>query len=211
MEVFTEASYGDIGVLVTNPENPIKGRIYLFAHQYAQDHDTDGVTKYYNNHDELHFLDLNGNEITTMPSSYSNAGYVEAGDWIGLMGGNGGFKPHIHMEVYEYFDEVVEKHSGLVNGTPFNEIVTVINENIGVTTAIENVEKSINWQRVDPRTVFIQDLFIDNDSFANDTAAIIKQLNEHDEYWPNTTIDKENKYRQFFKPWEKWTKITGAE
>jgi len=36
LQVYNEYHYGDIGVLVTEPDAPRKGRIYLFMHQYVQ-------------------------------------------------------------------------------------------------------------------------------------------------------------------------------
>jgi hypothetical protein len=127
IETYLYEHYGAITVLVTNPENPREGRVYLFAHQNRATFEAQFAA---------HWPD--GQNV---PVSQANARTVGAGGWIGYMGSQGiGSAEHVHMEVYEYFPEYDE-------------------ESIPTTEHGDRADPNYRWQRVDPRTVFKQELF----------------------------------------------------
>jgi hypothetical protein len=96
IETYLYEYYGAITVLVTNPENPREGRVYLFAHQNKETFETQF---------KAHWPD--GQNV---PVSQATARTVGAGGWIGYMGSQGvGKFEHVHMEVYEYFPEYDEE------------------------------------------------------------------------------------------------------
>ena len=133
---YAEITYGKVGVLITNPNSPRDGRVYLFCHME-------------NDKDRQELNGGSGTPISTFyntkwgkyPNTPANFITVKAGDAIGLTGGgpveqnieNDTFKRlypvHLHVEVYEYFETV---------------------EGADVASS-----PSTGWQRVDPLSVFL--------------------------------------------------------
>jgi len=225
LERYNEAEFGDIGVLVTNPADPIKGRIYLFAHLYFEKRTdgTDGMKDYYTSNAIVHFNDINGNEITTLPKSWDEGGYVEAGGWIGLMAGNPKYPAHAHMEVYEFFrkyehGDTVENNNIDEPELTYDKIKGKIFSSIGAEPDLETVKKCIGWQRVDPRTVFqkgLIDKITEGPDGNDEVKRFIAKLLSDDTYWtdvlqkPGET--QEDKIEELFEEWTRWTETTREE
>jgi hypothetical protein len=126
--------YGFIGILLTRPDAPKEGRIYLFAHMGEQftdiDPDTSEVPETVQN-DSKKLSYFSEYEVRTVAKKYpqgpENAIPVCAGEWIGKVGNRGKSSEaaHIHLEVYEYFQDAADQ----------------------------------KWQRVEPLSVFDERLF----------------------------------------------------
>ena len=133
---YAESTYGKVGVLITNPNSPRDGRVYLFCHME-------------NDKDRQELSGGSGTPVSTFyntkwvkyPNTPANFITVKAGDAIGLTGGgpveqnieDDTFKRlypvHLHVEVYEYFETI---------------------EGADVASS-----PNTGWQRVDPLSVFL--------------------------------------------------------
>jgi len=126
---YEAGAYGNAVVLVTEPELPRTGRVYLFFHVRA-DSVLDGLAHRYGQ----------------SPTSYEEAVWVDAGGWIGVTDDHGAEDaPHVHLEVYEFFPGgEMEEHA-----TPDDrERLDGGDEEPAIG------EENFNWQRVDPQSVF---------------------------------------------------------
>jgi len=180
LELYNETYFGDVGVLITNPEDPQSGRIYLFMHLFYEVGDP-----------------TYGNPIT-----------VNQGDSLGMnMGGHSDppVPPHIHMEIYEFFgDYNLQKTE--------NEIIsrqTNYNLDHSPTFTLTEVKENLKWQRIDPRTVFNQNLLIEIDDYNDGTNALIEILQNlpapYVEYRLGITDEA---LKEKFLPWTYWKKVT---
>jgi murein DD-endopeptidase MepM/ murein hydrolase activator NlpD len=110
---FSYASYGNIGVLITNPEAPRDGRVYLFCHMEKPTGGDNLSTRqqfYTTHHFQYAFRD---GESSDFPTELQNAVYVKAGEEIGHVGNEGvGTAPHMHIEVFEYFTSISGSGAG---------------------------------------------------------------------------------------------------
>ncbi len=200
---FSERIYGDLGILVTNPHNPQKGRIYLFAHMYYDAAGSEGGIKaYYQNNPTVHFKDINDNEIQELPISWDTGGYVSAGDWIGRMAGNPTYGPHVHLEVFEYYPEL--EPIKLQNWT---NIKNALNKQTDLNYEEEDLEPFVKWQRVDARTIFKPELLIPYPD-ADGAQAVIATLNGlSDTLWGNFKNFKVQRIGTLFKEWTFWPRF----
>ena len=88
LEEYTRNIYGRLGVLITNPEAPREGRVYVFAH-------------------------LNDTAISAAGTTVESGIRVKAGDELEYVAGgplkdDGSYTYpiHVHLDVYEYFPSV---------------------------------------------------------------------------------------------------------
>ncbi len=108
-------SYGYMGILITRPDNPESGRIYLFAHMGGSGQPTTEVL--FNAEQLADYTD--GPLDPTLPEGQTDFSWIKGaevpiqdrfilnvkqGDSLGYVGALGaGTGKHIHMEVYEAF------------------------------------------------------------------------------------------------------------
>ncbi len=109
LQAYRSQIYGWIGVLVTRPDDPRQGRVYLFCHMgnsgnIQEDfpylsHYTDGTLQNATQFEAIVGQEQDPNKIFLLP--------VKKGERIGYVGnlGEGSTGAHIHMEVYESFIE----------------------------------------------------------------------------------------------------------
>ena len=178
-EYLSEGVFGVITVLVTNPEHPEEGRIYLFAHQ-NRGVVTDEFPASYDG--AAPFSDGSDGSLG-MESGVK----VKAGDWVGVVGREGlGTGPHIHMEVYEYFEDLD---------------ITRLKRDDGVT----NFEPKPNhrWQRVDPGTVFPKE-WLTMQPDADETQEILDNV-EDDSDFARPLFSNEGRRRSFLQEWTRFS------
>jgi len=203
-----EPSFGDLGILVTNPESPEKGRIYVFAHMYYNQCNTE----YGSFPPEDKYIKINSEDIISesIPTDYSNGVRVEVGDWLGFMGGNRGtglindfipYAPHVHFEVYEYFPQYLTQ----IESKKIIDRQNLVKEIYGYDLTEEEIKTNLKWQRIDPRTVFKQNLFVVA-SDADETQKLINGVTSN----PPVPWESVNQkaFEKHFQSWDFWTKIT---
>ena len=220
LEDYNPLIYGDLGILVSEPEDPQKGRIYVFAHIYydgsAESDENDeksnlitknvtGCKDYYSSNSSVHFVDVNRNMLTELPTSYDNGGYVKAGDWIGLMAGNSGsgYFPHVHMEVYEYFDQFTKDGDDYYQ----NDETFPNNLNLQLETnyTLVDLKDFTKWQRVNGRFIFSGSIIVERDK-ANEPQIVLDNLEGHPEdWWGDQLEEKPLKLQKLFKDWILWS------
>ncbi|MCK4541171.1 MAG: hypothetical protein KAU17_02940, partial [Spirochaetales bacterium] len=119
-------SYGNIGVFITNPTDRRSGRVYVFAHQVWSD-----LISQYNSEP---YFENDGVTQKSFPDAYEKRISVKKGDWIGIVGDEGLGAAHVHIDVYEFFQDYdLSQEENL--SSEFNQ-------------------SCYRWQRVDPVTVF---------------------------------------------------------
>ena len=174
IEGYSANNYGDIGVLVTNPDNPRKGRVYLFAHQYyfkeGSGDDILGNIGSFKKKDGSVFTELPSN--TEKSWNWKDGAYVDPGDFLGYMDNNYYLTvgKHIHMEVYEYFPDCRFETEGEVGQQTYSAIKAAIEDGNGISKdkiSDSLIKSSANWQRIDPRTVFKQNIINNNGNRQN--------------------------------------------
>jgi len=139
LQQYSPDDYGDAVVLVTEPEQPRRGRVYLFFHV-----------------DEAEVLPELERRYGTGPTAHGEAVRVDPGQWIGFIGVKGTRAAHVHMEVYEYFD-----HPALWRlpdperpWERWDEPHASVDDTRRATRVGRIPEDNLGWQRVDPQTVF---------------------------------------------------------
>ncbi|MDC7124289.1 MAG: hypothetical protein PQJ46_01900 [Spirochaetales bacterium] len=216
LESYSSRTHGDLGILVTNPEDPQKGRIYVIAHLFfnntasvdtntneksniSVNSNVEGCSEHFEGSDSIHFVDKDGNEMTTLPESCDNAGYVKTGDWIGLMGGNPSYPPHVHAEVYEYFKNF-EKDESNFYGSTYEKI----NKNLGTNYTYEDILEFSKWQRINARHIYPESM-LEPRSYANGPQILLNTLEEKtDSWWTEEGVDKSTFIDALFKDWTLW-------
>jgi hypothetical protein len=171
---FNYRDHGAVGVLVTNPQHPKEGRVYLYLH-LGQPEATLGQTL---SDLEGRFRGVYGGDHrgATLPRVWSDPHLttwvaVVAGEWIGQAGNHGiSGGPHVHLEVLEYFERTSD-------GEPLGR-----------------------WRRVDPRSVFRAALPFE-DTTQGVEATLVSRFRNPDYGKESDEAKAKQKARDYFRPW----------
>jgi hypothetical protein len=159
--ITTDYGSGLIGIFVTNPESPRKGRVYLLCHMGSKQI---GETEVPYKNEYL----MKG--YSNYPYSRSTAIKVKKGNWIGKTGIRGGaLVPHIHLEVLEYFDPVYDSRMTDIVFKPDNS--------------------GMGWRRINPYSCFDSSLFRRWIDWMDDDNKVIDAFNIQGVYDNNKKID----------------------
>jgi hypothetical protein len=217
---YSEKSYGLIGVLITNPENPRLGRVYVFCHLGPKFKD-DEVEKL-SIKDRKPMEDSYLANMSRFPDGYENAILVRKGAWIGNVGLRGdttGY--HVHLEVWEYFDDDASGYNwervdpltvfskelfNIVLPTPAGSIVT--NSTYGWWSRVKGNQDTMTAKARETHPVVVgielSDAIIDTWSAIGNVNDNWVSFKKYSEFVPPSENTTENTYRTVFKgsSWE---------
>ena len=185
IEGYYYTAFGDVGILVTNPDNPRKGRIYVFAHLNDSECSNIGDVE---KGEQI-------GEIGGAPSYIAHI-HIEVYEYFPE------YVSNLDDEnVKKIFDMYIEKHSG---DTFF------INTEESKNDDYNKIRNNLGWQRIDPRTVFEQSLMFDNTNDPPDeTSELISTLQSLPAPYEDHRLGtSETDINEKFLPWNYWVKIT---